>query len=234
MIHRNPSEAATRSFDLIIVGGGIYGIALSYVAARAGLRPLLLEQGDFAHATSLNHLRIVHGGFRYLQNLDLHRFRESVAERRWFLAHFAGLVRPLSCMMPLYNRGIYRTSVLRLALGMNDFLSRRRNDGVPAVNHLADGRIVSRAEALAIFPGLIAQELRGAAIWQDATVDDPQRMYVEWLRHSCRLGAVALNYNQATELCLDAGQACGVLARDLVDGTTRRFQAPIVVNAAGP
>ncbi|OQX14095.1 MAG: hypothetical protein BWK76_15215 [Desulfobulbaceae bacterium A2] len=234
MIRRNPQEASSRTYDLIIVGGGIYGIALSYVAARNGLTPLLLEQGDFAHATSLQHLRIVHGGFRYLQSMDLPRFFESVGERRWFLTHFGGLVQPLACMMPLYNRGIHRVPILRLALGLNDILSRHRNDGVAPAGHLANGRTVSPDEALAIFPGLIGRDLHGAAIWHDASVDDPQRLYIEWLRHACRLGATALNYCKVTELLPGAGRTEGVLAQDLADGGTYRFQAPLVINAAGP
>ena len=76
-------EALSRSsWDLVIVGGGVYGVAAALEAARRGLRPLLLERGDFGGETTWNSLRIVHGGFRYLQTLDLKRFRESVAERQ--------------------------------------------------------------------------------------------------------------------------------------------------------
>lgn len=234
MIRRNPQQAASRRYDLIIIGAGIYGIAAAYLAARCRLAVLLLEQGDFGHATSFNHLRIVHGGFRYLQSMDLPRFYESVGERRWFLRHFKGLVRPMPCMMPLYNRGIQRVPVLRLALGLNDLLSAHRNEGVAAENHLAGGRVVSREEALRIFPGLISQGLQGAAIWQDAIVDAPQRLHMEWLRHACRLGADALNHCRAMELILSAGTVAGIVAQDLVDGQEHRFQAPVVLNAAGP
>src|SRR5690606_28063200 len=77
---RNVTTALGRSYDLIVVGGGIYGITLVLEAARRGLRPLLVERDDFASAASLNGLRILHGGLRYLQSMDLPRFFESVEQ----------------------------------------------------------------------------------------------------------------------------------------------------------
>ena len=85
---RDPQGLAEEPYDLAIVGGGVYGIMLALEAARRKLRPVLVERHDFAGATSANSLRIVHGGLRYLQTLDLPRFFESVAERRWLLRHF--------------------------------------------------------------------------------------------------------------------------------------------------
>ena len=77
-IVRDPQEAAQRPYDLIVVGGGIYGVCLCLEAVRRGLKPLVVERGDFGGATSWNSLRIVHGGLRYLQNLDFKRITESV------------------------------------------------------------------------------------------------------------------------------------------------------------
>ena len=78
-IIRNPAAFAKKTYDLIIIGGGIYGVMLAFEASKRGLKSLLLEKADFGAATTFNCFRIIHGGFRYLQNLDLHRFRESVA-----------------------------------------------------------------------------------------------------------------------------------------------------------
>jgi glycerol-3-phosphate dehydrogenase len=95
-----------RDYDLIIVGGGIYGAMLALESVFRGLKPLLLEKSDFGAATSFNSLRIVHGGLRYLQTLDLPRHFESVRERRWFLRNFPDHVRPLPCLMPLFQGSI--------------------------------------------------------------------------------------------------------------------------------
>jgi len=98
IIGRNTEQAEKDRFDLIIVGGGIYGAMLMLEAARAGLKSLLLEKADFGGGTSFNNLRIVHGGLRYLQTLHLSRMRESVTERRWFLQTFPEFVHPLPCL----------------------------------------------------------------------------------------------------------------------------------------
>src|SRR5512137_1904921 len=103
-IFRDSAAAASEKYDVIIVGGGIYGVMLALEAGKRRQRALLLEQEDFGGATSLNHLRTIHGGLRYLQSLDLPRCLESIRERRWFLANFPALVQVLPCLMPLYGR----------------------------------------------------------------------------------------------------------------------------------
>lgn len=85
MIGRQPARATRASYDLIVVGGGIYGSMLLLESARRGLRGLLIEKKDFGSGTSFNSLRIIHGGMRYLQAFDLTRFFESVRERRWYM-----------------------------------------------------------------------------------------------------------------------------------------------------
>lgn len=212
----------------------MYGVALTLESARRGFRPLLLERADFGHFTSWNSLRIIHGGLRYLQTLDFRRFRESVAERRWWLRTFPTLVRPLPCLMPLYNRGMRRVSSLRWALKLNDFLSRHRNLDVPADQALPRGRILSVEETLAAFPQVAVSGLRGGALWYDAVMSESQRLVIEMLRWACGAGATALNYVEAEELLTAAGHVVGVLGRELPSGATKTYHAPVVVNCAGP
>ena len=126
MIRRDPDAAVSREHDLIVVGGGIYGACLAVEPARRGLRPLLLERGDFCAATTWNSLRILNGGFRYLTKRDLPRFRESGSECRWFSRTFPDLVRPIECLMPLYGEGLKRPVFLASALWLNDRLSSER------------------------------------------------------------------------------------------------------------
>ena len=93
-IIREPASAAKINYDLIIIGGGIYGVLTAYEASKRGLKSLLLERADFGGETTFNCLRTLHGGFRYLQKMDLYRFYESVAERSWFLQNFPDLLAP--------------------------------------------------------------------------------------------------------------------------------------------
>ena len=85
--HRNSAtnlvDLSRAAYDIVVVGGGIYGAMLHLEAARSGLRSVLVERGDFGGATSANSLRIVHGGLRYLQNLNVARSVESTRERQW-------------------------------------------------------------------------------------------------------------------------------------------------------
>lgn len=222
------------AFDLIVVGGGAYGIMLALESVRRGLRPLVVERGDFAGATSHNSLRIVHGGLRYLQGLDLPRFRESVAERRWFLRHFPDLVEPLPCLMPLYGEGARRPAVLRAALLLNDTLSHGRNVGVPAARALPPGRVLDPAATRARFPGVERAGLTGAALWHDAFIPDAPRLLIEALRWARAHGAHALNYVEGLEPIVEDGRVTGLRALDRRGGGEVRFRAPLVVNATGP
>ena len=231
---RDPQGLSREPYDLIVVGGGIYGIMVALEAARRRLRALLLERGDFGGATSHNSLRIVHGGLRYLQTLDLHRFRESVAERHWFLRHFPDLVRPLPCLMPLYGQGLRRPAVFRLALALNDALSQGRNRGVARDLRLPGGRILDPAETLSLCPASEPHGLRGGALWYDALAPDAPRLMIEALHWACAHGARALNYVQGTGILQQDGQVAGLSALDRESGETLAFRAPLVVNAAGP
>ena len=239
-----PHSLTTREFDLIVVGGGVYGATIALEAVLRGLRPLLLEKADFGSGTSAHSLRILHGGLRYLQSADLVRFRQSVRQRRWWARHFPELVEPLECVMPLYGRGLQRRSILRGALAVNDLLSADRNRGVPHEVRLPRGRILDRAETTERFP-LAAERsgLQGAAVWYDLSMVSVGRLMMELLRWAQAGGARAFNYTTVTGLLTSGSSSSGkgsryavqgVRARDELEGTELEFRAPVVVNAAGP
>jgi glycerol-3-phosphate dehydrogenase len=233
-IFRDSAAAAAEKYDLIIIGGGIYGVMLALEAGQRNQRALLLEKEDFGGATSLNHLRTIHGGLRYLQSLDLPRFFESVKERRWFLTHFPALVSVLPCLMPLYGRGLKRPAIMGPALLLNDLLGLDRNRGVSGPKRLPRGRLVSPGFTAKVFPQVDRKGLQASAMWYDAAAPEHQRLLMEILRWACSLGAVALNYVEIESLLLHNGQVRGVLARDQQSGQHHEFRAPLVINAAGP
>lgn len=233
-IIRTPDAAAEKHYDVVIIGGGIYGAMLLLEATRAGLQAVLLERGDFGEATSSNHFRIVHGGLRYLQSADLPRFRESVRERRWFLQTFPDLVVPLRCTMPLYGEGLRRAAVMRAALWLNDRLAAGRNEGVRSDRHLREGHILPPDAVRQAFPVVPGQGLQGAAVWYDALMLHSNRILIEVLRWACAYGARALNYVEATGLVEAKGTVQGVRARDRQAGREHTFRARTVLNAAGP
>jgi glycerol-3-phosphate dehydrogenase len=229
-ICRDPAGAAQSRFDLIIVGGGIYGIMTALEASRRRLRPLLLERADFAAATSANSLRILHGGLRYLQRLDIGRSLESIRERAWWLSHFPEHALPLPCLMPLYGGGLRRPALLGLGLRVNDLLCGWQAPGSP----LPRGRLIDAAAVRRLCPAVDARGLLGGAVWSDALAGAAPRLFIEALRWACAAGAAALNYVEATGLLTAGGRVAGVAARDLETGATFAFHAPVVINAAGP
>jgi len=235
MILHDAKAAASKRYDAIVVGGGILGVMLTLEAARRGLKPLLLERDDFGQHTSWNSLRIAHGGLRYLQSADLPRFRESVAERRWLLRYFPEQVQPLRCLMPLYGEGLRRPSVLRLALAANDALSRGRNEGIDRTDrHIPNGRVIDAEACVKLAPSVNRSGLRGAAEWYDAVMPCSQRLLVEALRWAVDCGAGALNYCRAEQLIDRDGSVQGVRAIDSRSETELTFEAPVVINSAGP
>lgn len=235
-IKRDPAQAAAREHDLIVIGGGIYGVAMAFEAAQRGLRPLLIERDDFGGATSWNSQRIIHGGLRYLQSLDFARHAESVRARRWWLQNFPDLVRPIPCVMPLYRgsgRELRRPSTMRAALVANDLLSARRNRGVSPECHLPRGRILSTRQTQDVYPAVRTEGLVGSAMWYDGLMLSPQRLLIELLRWACQAGAMVLNYTEAMSLLVEQGSCAGVVAHDRIGGASLSLKAPLVINCAG-
>ena len=234
MIRRDLALVDRSRYDLVVVGGGVYGIALALEASRRRLGVLLVERGDFGGETSWNSLHIIHGGLRSLQKMDLHRFREMVQERRWWLRHFPDLVSPLPCLMPLYGRGLRRPCVMRPALLLTDLLSWSRNRGVEPERILRRGRVVGKEATKALCPALDSRNLRGGALWYDGFATDSHRLLVEMLHWATANGAVALNYVEATELVVGEAAVTGLRCRDVDTGRTLEVEAPTIVNCAGP
>jgi glycerol-3-phosphate dehydrogenase len=234
-IDRDPESVRNNIYDAIIIGGGIHGIMLALIASQRKLKPLLLERDDYGSATSYNSLRIIHGGFRYLQNLDISRFYESIFDRRWFLQNFPDLVKPIPCLIPLYGNGVYRPSIFKAALLLNDFLSFQRNKGVKQNLKISSGHLVSASEIKKIIPGIEESGLKGGAVWYDGAMQDTQRVMIETLKWACSLGAKSLNYFEAIELLKNTNnEVIGVQAFDKEACKSYDFKSSIVINAAGP
>jgi glycerol-3-phosphate dehydrogenase len=233
-IIRDPESASKRSYDLIIIGGGIYGVMLAYEASKRRLKTLLLEKNDFGGATSFNCLRILHGGFRYLQTMDFYRFRESVIERKWFLKNFPGLVKPLPCLMPLYGDRLRHPSVLRIAACINDILSCKRNNGIVEDNQLPRSKVIGPEKTKQVFPDVNDRGLKGAVVWYDAFMPDSQLILMEILKKSCEHDCTALNYVEAQGIINGDNNIAGVTALDTENGQTYEYRSRIIINAAGP
>src|SRR4051812_15204418 len=129
-MHRDLPELARTEFDLLIVGGGAAGAAAAREATLRGLRTALIEKHDFGSGSSAHCFKVVHGGIRYLQHLDVRRLRASCHERSVFLRLAPHLVKPLTFVLPTYGLGRRSRWMLGSGMLLYDLLSADRNLGI--------------------------------------------------------------------------------------------------------
>jgi glycerol-3-phosphate dehydrogenase len=231
---RNIPRLPVSFYDLVVVGGGIYGACAAWEAARRGLRVALVEAADFGGATSSNSLRTLHGGLRHLQRLDLKRMRESVRERREWLRVAPHLARPLRFILPTHGHGLRGPLVMRTALWINDLVSADRNSGVRPDRQLPRGAVLSEAAMRAALPGIELAGCNGAAAWHDAVCLDTERLLLSVISAAAAAGAHVANYVRATGLLAHHSRIRGIHARDQLSGREMELRARFVINAAGP
>ena len=235
VVRRNVSGLANKEFDLVIVGGGVFGICAAWDAILRGLSVALVERKDFAHATSANCFKIVHGGIRYLQHADVVRIRESSKERSAFLRIAPHLVKPLPIVIPTYGHGVKGKEILGLGLGLYDLITWDRNHGISdSERQIPRGHFISRQEALELFPGLGRDGLTGAAIMYDGQMYSPARLALSFLRSAVEGGAEAANYIEATGFLRSGAGVTGIQAKDALTGEQFHIRGRVVLNAAGP
>jgi glycerol-3-phosphate dehydrogenase len=234
-VKRNIAALTEKEYDLVVVGGGTFGVCAAWDATLRGLSVALVERGDFCQATSANHFKMVHGGIRYLQHADLPRIRESSRERNALLRIAPHLVQPLPIMIPTYGHGLQGKEILQAGLMLYDLLVCDRNRGLrdPA-RRIPRGRLLARRECLELHPELEKRGLTGAALFYDAQMYNPPRLVLSYLRSAVQAGAQAGNYLEVIGLLQRGTQIYGVEVRDLLSGDQLEIRAKVVLNAAGP
>ncbi|MEP7227311.1 MAG: FAD-dependent oxidoreductase [Gemmatimonadales bacterium] len=233
-MRRDIPRLADTTFDLLIVGAGIYGACAAWDASLRGLSVAVVDQNDFGAATSANSLRIVHGGLRYLARGEFARMRESIRERSTLLRIAPGLVEPLSVLVPTYGAGLRGQAAHAAALALNDLVSWDRNQYLQRDRYIPRGRVVSRDECLRLFPSFEAAGLSGGAIWHDAQLGHPERLTLSFVKAGAASGATAANYLRVKRILTDRGVVQGAQAVDCVSGTELDIRARAVLVAAGP
>ncbi|HVB38874.1 MAG TPA: glycerol-3-phosphate dehydrogenase/oxidase, partial [Vicinamibacterales bacterium] len=230
---RDLSRLIGERFDLLVVGGGIHGLATAYDAAQRGLRVALVERGDLGGGSSFNHQKTAHGGLRYLQSADFRRARESVRERRALARIAPHLVHPLAFVLPAYRSLTSGSTALRAGFLLDRIVAWDRNAGLPPSLHLPAGRVISRTRALERFPGVRRHRLTGAGVWYDYQMSDAERLTMAFAQAAVEQGAVLATYAEAEGPLREAGRIAGMRVRDVRAGQTFDISASLTVNAAG-
>jgi glycerol-3-phosphate dehydrogenase len=226
--HPNPRMNSRPSLDnerfhVIVIGGGINGVAIARECARAGRRTLLVEQHDFAAGTTSRSTRIIHGGLRYLEQGDIGQVRESLRERQWLLQSYPHLVHPLRFLLAL--DGNSQRSALAVRTGL--WLYRK-------MGHARLGVDQSRAGGDRLEHLLDTGRRFSVFAFDDAQCEFPERLVAEWLMEAIEAGAVARNHTHVLAVEIHNGRATGAFLRDQLNGKDERVEATWIINATGP
>lgn len=210
------------NFDIIIIGGGATGLGCAVEAASRGYKALLLEGNDYGSGTSSKSTKLVHGGIRYLANLDIELVKEGLEERYYFLQNAPHLARSQSYLIPFQNS--FEKLQYWLGINLYDFLAGSRK--------LGTSKFLSKRKTLQEAPDLAAAQLRGGAIYYDGQFND-SRLLISLLKTFEQLGGIALNYHPVIRFhYTQDGKINGVTTQNS-SGDEQHFSAPIIINATG-
>jgi glycerol-3-phosphate dehydrogenase len=230
---RDLDRLANTTYDLLVIGGGIHGLAVAYDAASRGLRTALIDGADFGGAASFNHQKTVHGGLRSLQYGRLSFAHHSIRERRALARIAPWLLRPLPFIVGTYRSVTRGRLTLRAAFKLDEWLGRHRNAGVEPELHLPPPRLVSKAATLRLFPGVRQDKLTGGAQWYDYQIVEADRLTFAFGAAADRAGADLANYVEWVRPVREADRIAGAVVRDVLTGRELTLKARITVNAAG-
>jgi glycerol-3-phosphate dehydrogenase len=220
------SALARRRVDLAIVGGGIIGAGVARDAALRGLSVALFERADYGGGTTAGSTRLIHGGLRYLEQLDLRLVRLDLREREILLRNAPHLVKPLPFLLPFYNERWWARTRLRLGMQLYDALSFGKT--------LPSHRMLRREQVAALEPHLASRGLQGAALYYDAQAAMPERLCLENILDASSHGAETFNYAEVVGHLRRGSRVTGLRVRDVIEGGEVDIEARVVVNAAGP
>ena len=215
-------QAATKPYDIVIIGGGASGLGAAVDTAARGHSVALFEQSDFAKGTSSRSTKLVHGGVRYLQKGNVSLVMESLRERGRLANNAPHLVRSQAFVIPNYTwwEGPF------YGIGMKVYDQLAGKLGLEPSGHL------SRDETIAAIPTIEQDHLNGGVLYHDGQFDD-SRLAINLAQTATEHDAVMLNYCRCTGLTKANGKVCGVEIHDLESDSTFSVRALAVINATG-
>jgi glycerol-3-phosphate dehydrogenase len=223
---RDVESLRKEKFDLLVVGGGVYGAWTACHAAFGNIKTALIDRGDWASGTSSASSKLIHGGLRYLEQFRLGLVKSSLHERRLLARLAPHRVTPLRFVLPIYRGDRVGSAKMRAGLWLYDFIS---GDGQPVDSH----HHLSPEEAVSRCPQLSGDGLTGAFNYGDCVTDDA-RFTLELVSTARSQGVATANYVEAEALRLKADRVAGVAAIDRTTSEQFEIRARVVVNAAGP
>lgn len=209
-------------FHVVVIGGGINGVAVARECARAGKRTLLVEQNDFASGVTSRSTRIIHGGLRYLEHGEMDLVRESVRERDRLLRERSHLVQPVRFVFLLNEQSQRSAMKVRAGLWLYQRIAGKKSSDLSEMELKRVERSLDAGHQWSIFN------------YEDAQCEFPERLVAEWLTEAAEAGAVVRNHSEVLAVDVAQGRARGVLLRDRISGKDERVDAAWILNCTGP
>jgi len=209
-------------WDVLVVGGGATGLGAAVEAASRGYSTVLLEQVDFAKATSSRATKLAHGGVRYLEHGEISLVLHALKERGLMARNAPHLCRVLPFVIPVYHW--WASIFYGIGLKVYDALS-----GKLSMGH---SHILGRKRTIELIPTVQTKGLKGGVLYTDGQFDD-SRLATTLALTLTELGGVAINYMPVRKLLKQDGKVCGAVAEDLESGRTYEIKARTVLNATG-
>lgn len=214
-----------KRLDILVIGGGITGAGILLDAVNRGFETALLEKSDFSSGTSSRSTKLIHGGLRYLKQLQFGLVKETGVERAIVYNNARHLVEKCKMLLPFYKGGSLGPVTTSLALYMYDRLAL-----VPREEHKM---ILKKKTALRIEPLLKEENLKGAGLYYEYKVDDT-RLTLEIIKKAVENDGIALNYMEVSEFIYENDKVAGVKVTDKLTGNQHEIFADFIVNATGP
>ncbi|MCA9400008.1 MAG: glycerol-3-phosphate dehydrogenase [Candidatus Omnitrophica bacterium] len=222
---RNPKQLTIGEYDLLVIGGGINGAAVANMAAQNGLKVALVDQGDFASGTSSKSTKLIHGGLRYLKNLEWGLVKSSLQERAIQLQKAPHLVKPIRFIMPVYKTDPKPLWYYRAGMWLYDLLAGK--------NGICKHKVLSADDVKRAVPKLDEEGLIGGIAYYDAQMDDT-RLCLANIRQAEKHGAHVANYLEVRSFMKENGRAVGVKVFDRRSQEFLTIRAQQIVAAVGP
>lgn len=219
------AKLESESFDLLIIGGGITGAGIALDAASRGLKAALIEKKDFAYGTSSRSTKLIHGGLRYLKQLEFGLVKEVGSERAVVHKLAPHLVIPEKMLLPLYEKRGLGSTLTSIGLKLYDWLA--------GVKPEDQRKMLTRKQTLKQEPLLNPLDVKGGAIYAEYRTDDA-RLTIEIVKVASVYGAVVCNYCQAEDFVYEEGKIVGAIISDTLTNKSFIVRGKAVVNAAGP
>ncbi len=219
-------------YDIIVIGGGVYGAVIARECACNGYSTALIEKDEFCASTSAHSLNILHGGLRYLQHFNIKRMRRSINSRRYFQQISPNNIEYLPFLTPLDSWGINSPFIMRSALLLNDLISIDRNNGMSKQQYIKGGSVLSRKSLLMELPEFIHTPVSGAALWYEAVMNNVKQVVNDILSSAVENGADIANNTEAIKLLHDDGKLTGISCRDS-KGNKIDINGRIVIDTSG-